>query len=132
MKQKNTVLRVMEAQLEETYGWGQTQRILEQAEALFASLCRKYAADPKAVRRHTEGLIYPTVALYRTMEELGIPKAEALSFLDRAHSLRAEPKAKSIRSALKIPGLCQAMPAIYHWMTVHNFGTDAGFHAEFL
>ena len=130
MKQKNKILRFMTQELEKTYGWGNTERVLELAQGSYEKLCRENASDPKAVKAHTEKMIYPTIALYRAMLELGLPNA--LQFLDQAHSRRVEPSARSIRNLLKLPGLYKKLPAMYKWMTVHNFGVDAGFHADFL
>ena len=131
MKQKNKILRFLTAELEKTYGWGQTERILELAQPMYDRLCQEHADAPKAVKKHTHLMVYPTVALYKAMQELEIPQQQALDFLDKAHSLRVEPAARSMQTLLKIPGLYKKLPALYKWMTVHNFGTASGFSADF-
>lgn len=115
----------------EQYGSCRWEQVLSLAEPVFSALCAGHPHESKAVRAHTVKVIYPTVALYRAMQEAGIPQSEALAFLDRTCSLRAEPKAAAMRSMLKIPGLYKKMPAIFKWVTVHQFGEAAGFQANF-
>ena len=115
----------------EQYGREKTERILSAASGIFKGLCADHGQQTKAVKAHTVKVLYPTISLYRAMQAAEIPAGEALSFLDRTCSLRAEPKAASMRAMLKIPGLYKKMPAIFKWVTRHQFGEAAGFQATF-
>ena len=83
------------------------------------------------MKAHTVGYIYPVIAFYRAMEQVGIPREKALEFLDQSCSAQAEAQARAIRGLLKIPGLYKKVPALYAWMTRHSFGEDAGFQYRF-
>lgn len=128
---KNPFLSDIAGFLEEEYGWAQTERILEQTDNILQQLCRDHQDQPRAVKAHTQGKIYPCIAIYRAMQAMGYEKEKALEFLDRSCSRQAQPKAASMRAMLKIPGLHKLMPAIFKMVTLRQFGEKAGFHAEF-
>ena len=131
MGKKNKVMQETEKLLEEKFGWAQRERIANLADGIFATLCAENADQPKAVKAHTMGKIYPVIAYYRAMQQAGIPREKALEFLDWSSSYLAEPQAKALRGLLKIPGLYKKMPAMYAWMTRNGFGEDAGFRIHF-
>ena len=131
MGKKNKVMQETQALVEEKFGWAQTERIMGLADKIYAQLCSEGAGQTKAVKAHTVEKIYPVIAFYRAMQQVGISREKALEFLDWSCSHQAEPQAKALRGLLKIPGLYKKMPAMYAWMTRTNFGEKAGFQAKF-
>ena len=107
------------------------QQIIVDGEHILDQLQKENKDEPKAVKVHTFEKIYPVIACYQAMLKHGISKEKSVAFLDRALSDQAIPQAKMIQIGMKIPFLYKTMPAMFHWMTVHNFGEDAGFHANF-
>ena len=131
MKQKTPVFRDITPLLEQEYGKELSARVLADAQARYSALCADHAQDSKAVQTHTFGKIYPCIALYEALQAQGVAQKDALAFLDRSFSAMAEPDAESIRRMLKVPGLYRLMPRIFRWVTVHQFGEQAGFRAKF-
>ena len=117
--------------LVERYGKDKTNDILKYSFDKYKNLCEENKDETNAVKSHTVKKIYPCISLYEGMQESGIDKKQALEFLDYSTSKLAEKEAKSIQLFLKIPGLYKKMPAIFKWVTVHQFGEKAGFKAEF-
>lgn len=112
-------------------GRERTDRVMEFAWNRLEQLLTAHAGESRALRTHTEGSLYPAISVYEALQADGMAREEALELLDRLCSRRAEKQARMIRMSLKLPGLYRKMPAIFRWMTVHNFGEAAGFQAHF-
>ena len=131
MKKMHPLLRKFSPLAAETFGPDLAEKVLPLAQKLFEQLLAENPDQPKAVVTHTHNKIYPCIALHRALQQCGITKADSAAFIDRSMSILAEPDAASIRMMLKIPGAYKLMPRIFSWVTVHQFGTDAGFAATF-
>ena len=131
MSKPNPFFRDLTSMLEDRYGWARTEMILDNAGNFYETLCSENAGETKAIKAHTVDSIYPCISLYRAMQKVGIPQPEALEFLDRASSRRAEKEAASLRAMMKVPGLHKLMPAIFRFVTKRTFGEKAGFAATF-
>ena len=128
---KSKILKEVLPLMETEYGLGVARSAFCTARRRFTQLCRENAGDPKAVKAQTVHNLYPCLALYEGLQQAGVRQGDALRFLDRVWSLRAEPKASSIRKMLKIPGLYRLMPRIFRKVTLSQFGEAAGFQARF-
>ena len=117
--------------MEDRFGWGRTEMILDYTETAFQKLCDDNSEESSAVKSHTVGTIYPCIAAYRGIQKAGISQDQALSFMDWACSEIAEKKAASMRMMCKIPGIPQLMPRIFRFVTLNTFGEKAGFQATF-
>ena len=131
MKQKNAFLRSLTPLMEDRYGWAKTEMILDHIQNEFDRLCRDNSEESSAVKAHTVEKIYPAIAAYRSLQQAGIPQADALRFLDESISQLAEPQAASMRAMCKLPLVRNLMPSIFRWVTLHTFGEKAGFQATF-
>ena len=128
---KNKAFKEMEPLFCERWGKEKTEQIMKIASQRFSWLCQQNIADSKAVKQHTEKNLFPCISLYESMQKCGIPKEEALDFLDISWSKRAEKGANSTRKILKFAGLYKLYPAIFKWVAKNQFGTAAGFQADF-
>ena len=128
---KNKALKETEPLLCRQWGNDIGEKIMQSSQIRLEQLSRENVSDPKAVKNHTEKDIFPCISLYESMQKEGIDRKEALEFLDRTWSSRAEEGANSLKSILKIPGLYKLYPAMFQWVAKNQFGTAAGFQAEF-
>ena len=128
---KNKMFKDIRPLLEQEFGAETAESILKLAEQKFDKLCADHADEPKAVKAQTHNNMYPCISLYWSLQEKGVEPPKALDFLDKSWSKMAEPKAASIRTLLKIPGLYKLMPAIFKFVTLKQFGETAGFQAKF-
>ena len=128
---KNKALNETKQYLYEKWGEELGEKILKDASNRFEILCKENAGDCKAVKMHTEGDIYPCVCLYEAIQRYGITKQEALKFLDETWSLRAKAGAESMSKILRIAGLYKLYPRMFQMVAKKNFGSAAGFVADF-
>lgn len=102
---RDTQLYFLEADCLEQFGSDQGRHIFSLTEETYERLCQ--GADDRssrAIREHLTMNLYPTMAYYRALREVGYPEAEALSLV-RAETAKSaqEKKAEQERFA-KIPG----------------------------
>ena len=131
MKPKNAMMKDFSRLLPVRIGQERAEQVMTLAWNRLEQLLTAHAGESKALRTHTEGSLYPAISVYEALQQSGIPQADALKIMDWMCCQRAEKQARMIRLSLKIPGLYRKMPAIFRWMTVHNFGEAAGFQARF-
>lgn len=131
MKRKNQMMQDFSRLLPPEIGQTRTQQVMDLAWKNFERLLQENPGEPRALKVHTVGTLYPAVSIYEALQRSGMAQPEALGLMDLLCSRRAEKQAQSIRTMLKIPGLYRKMPAIFRWMTVHQFGEAAGFRAHF-
>lgn len=113
------------------YGREMGQRIVKTAEKIWADLCAENRNDSRAVKVHTESNMFPCISLYKAMEQNGIPKEDALEYLDKSWSARAKKGADQLAMIFKIPGLYKLYPAIFEKVAKKQYGPAAGFEAVF-
>ena len=117
--------------METAFGLGVARSAYSTADMRFRQLCRENAGDSKAVKAQTLKNLYPCLCLYEGLQQAGVRQKDALAFLDKTWSLRAEGQARSIQNLMKIPGLYKWMPRMYKKITLMNFGKAAGFESRF-
>ena len=130
-RMKNKVLAGCGKYLRQEWGDAKAHVVLEFAQEELERLIREHAGASKAVRVHTEKNIFPCVSLYRALQQCGIPKEDALSFLDRTWSQRAMASAKATAGLLHLFGLYRIYPALFSMVAKQQFGEAAGFSAHF-
>ena len=128
---KSKTLKEIEPLLCERWGKEKSDQIIKFAEKRFTWLCQQNVVDCNAIKKHTETDIYPCISLYESLQKYGIPKEKALEFLDTSWSRRAKKDADRLKKILKIAGLYKLYPAIFQWVAKNQFGTEAGFQADF-
>ena len=109
------------------YGEEITARVINNAVMRYHELLLIHASEIKEIRKHTAGVIYPVIALYEAMQKEGIPKEEALEFLDWSCCKRAKKEAEYIQFVLLIPGLYKLMPRLFRRATKKKYSGTAGF-----
>ena len=65
----------------EDIGRERAARIAEKAQKRYEALCAENAGEPKALKTHTFGRIYPGIAVYETMKADGIEAEKAVWYL---------------------------------------------------
>ena len=113
--------------------WGseKTKIIMKDAYGRLEELCSENAADSKALKVHTEENMFPCMSIYESLQKHGVPKEEALEFMDQSWSKKAEPGAQSMKKMLKPFGLYKLYPRMFQWVAKNQFGEKAGFEAVF-
>ena len=117
--------------VEEICGKDISVSVLDAAQKYYRELVAENATEPKAMYPHTRNRIYPGVAVFRALTDIGIERSRAAEMFRKFYRQRAEKPAKKIRSLLKIPGLYKLMPKIFRFVMQKNFGEDAGFKASY-
>lgn len=128
---KNKAFKQTKPFLNKRWGQKKAEEILQYAERRFTQLCQENESDGKAVKAHTEQDIFPCISLYEALQKNGISSEEALEFLDQSWSKKAQAGADSMRSVLKLFGLYKLYPRMFQWVAKNQFGTAAGFEAQF-
>lgn len=105
--------------------------VIKKAQENYGKLIAENAGEPKAMYPHTRNRIYPGIALFRALTDVGIEREEAAEMFRHFYRQRAEKPAKSIRKLLKFPGLYRLMPRIFRSIMQKNFGENAGFRATY-
>lgn len=105
--------------------------VLDAAQKYYCKLVAENADEPKAMYPHTRNRIYPGIAIFRALTDVGIARSHAAEMFRQFYRQRAEKSAKKIRSLLKIPGLYKLMPKIFRFVMQKNFGEGAGFKATY-
>ena len=86
------------------FGKGKGIKIFSAAEAIYAKLCA--AADyknNKAIRFHLTMNLYPTMAYYKALRQVGYEEAEALVLVRKETARAAEAKKKKQAGIAKLP-----------------------------
>ena len=117
--------------LVKAYGREAAGQIMPRVQKEFEALCAENAQEPKAVRAHTWESVYPCIAFYRALQQEGIKKEDAYTFLFDAFAARAEKGAAQMRTLFKLPGLYKLMPFFWKVVTKSSYGEAAGFKYSF-
>ena len=131
MNKNNHVFKEIKPLMEKFFGSECSKNVLNDAVKMYASLCQKHISDPKAVKKITEGDLYPCISLYRALLKQGVDPKRAVQFLDWSWSKRAEKNARWMQRAMKLPGMYKKMPAMFRYVAMHQFGKEAGFEAHY-
>ena len=131
MKIKCKAIKQMEPYMVEGYGDELGKKIVIRADEIWAEMCAENKDDPKALKVHTESNMFPCISLYKAMEQCGLPKDEALEYLDKSWSARAKVAADQLAMVFKVPGLYKIYPAIFEMVAKKKYGSAAGFAANF-
>lgn len=113
--------------------WGKqiSEQVISHAAMRWKELCRENAHACKEKQAHYTNNIFPCISYYEALQESGIPKQDALTFMDESWSRQAEKSAQGMKKLFRIPGLYQRYPAMFRWVAKRQFGTKAGFAADF-
>ena len=123
--------KLIEGYLKEEYADDLVNKLMPLALTKYQALCKENEGDPKEVKLHTEKNIFICMSLYWGMLKLGIKQDEAVNFLDKSWSRKAEKSAKSMSSMLKLFGLYKLYPMMFKSVAKKQFGEKAGFKAKF-
>lgn len=123
----DTVLKETKPLMILKYGEEITAKVMRNAVTRYHELLLIHASEIHEMRKHTAGKIYPVIGLYEAMLKEGIPKEEALEFIDWSCCKRAKEEAGYIQLALLFPGLYKLMPGMFKRRTKRHYSRKAGF-----
>ena len=129
-RQMDWIARIAPA-ISREYGQPMAAQIEAEARRRYQMLCQENAGDPKAVKQHTEGNLFPGIALCQAMEHAGVSHEEACGFLCREIPRASEREAEQLRKVLRFPGLYRLVPWVWKKATQKMFGPAAGFQFHF-
>ncbi|MDL2318976.1 L-2-amino-thiazoline-4-carboxylic acid hydrolase [Eubacteriales bacterium OttesenSCG-928-A19] len=118
-------------EIRRSLGEKQTDQVRGRAVARLEALMRENAREPEAVRAHTFGSIYPSIALYEALRTIMSREAAEDYFRKQFHAITAK-SAPVLRAILRLPGLHRRMPRFACRMLVTRYGTEAGFAYDIL
>ena len=108
-----------------------SDKITNTAFARYKQLCIENNSVCRAKKKHYMDNIFPCISYYESLQTNGISKQDALNFLDKTWSKRAQKGADSTKSMLKHFGLYKLYPAMFKFVAKNQFGEKAGFKATF-
>ena len=117
--------------LEEKWDKGFTTEVMADAKKRLEELCLENEGECKAKKVHLTGDIFPCMSVYEALQKHGIAREEALEFMDRTWSKKAEAGAASTGKMLKLFGLYYLYPMMFQSVAKKQFGKAAGFEAKF-
>lgn len=123
----NRLIRTTCAIAAEDIGRECARRIAATAQKRYEALCVENASDSRALRTHTFRRIYPGIAVYETLRAEGI-KPEKAAWTIREYFQRFSAKTvPHLQRAIRVLGLAKRIPGWFMKISLHSFGTDAGF-----
>ena len=111
--------------LDETAGKCASDAVWLKSEKEFIRLSKQYSNLPEEVRRHTQGTIFPAVAVYRVLKA-EIPE-KAMFIMDEGIKCASERVGRQYAKMTKIPVMRSVFLKIFSFGAKKMFGTSAGF-----
>ncbi|UTC66806.1 MULTISPECIES: L-2-amino-thiazoline-4-carboxylic acid hydrolase [unclassified Treponema] len=105
--------------------------VTEKAWNRYDSLILENANEPKIMWTHTRERIYPGIAVFYALLDMGVEREKSALLLKNYYKKRSEKPAAMIQKIMKIPGLYKKVPKFFARMTKKVFGEPAGFKARF-
>ena len=130
MQTKIKYFKQISPYLEKRIGRTKTQAVMNKALARYAEIVRENKDEPKEYYMHTRERIYPSIAMFDAMSDVGIERQEIIDFLIEYYKWRASGVAPFVRGVLKIPFLYKAVPKFFFNMTQRSFGPQMGFASK--
>ncbi len=126
-KTMNAIATLVEAQ------WGKTisEKVISDATMRWKELCQENKQECKAKQVHYKNNIFPCISYYEALQMNGVAQQDALTFMDESWRKQAEKSAESMQKILSVLGLYKLYPAMFRWVAKRQFGTKAGFAADF-
>lgn len=128
-KQKNSLLDEISILICQRYAESHAT-VMTSAWGRYDVLCDENTDEAKAVQRHTRSQIYPAIAVFEALIEVGVSREDAAQLILDFYTTRAQKPAKVIRNFLKIPGVYKVVPKLFLAGVEKMFGPDAGFQAK--
>lgn len=128
---KNKTMTATAILVEEQWGKRKSEEIIAAATIRWKELCEENKNACKEKQIHYVENIFPCISYYEALQKNGISKEEALTFMDESWSRQAQKSADSMKKMLRFLGLYKLYPSIFRWVAKQQFGTKAGFEADF-
>lgn len=119
-------LHAIMSRMENACGAAAKAPLLQDAQLRLETMFQENGGEPEAVRRHTWGCIYPSIAMYRALT-VRMPQAEALALMRDSFGSISKLAAQKLRTLLKLPGLYRLVPRFFYHAIVKEYGTAASF-----
>ena len=127
----NRLIRSTCAIAAEEIGRERADHVAAMANKRYEELCVENATDSKALRAHTFKRIYPGIAVYEALRAGGVAPEKAVWYIREYFQRFSARMVPHLRRAIKILGLARRIPGLFMKISLHSFGTDAGFVYDF-
>ncbi len=128
---KNKTMAALATFVKAQWGKPMSEKVIADAELRWMELCRENECACKEKKVHYTTAIFPCISYYEALQKNGISQPDALTFLDESWRKQAEKSARWMKKILGILGLYKRYPAMFRWVAKRQFGTKAGFEADF-
>ncbi len=128
---RNTAMADVAAAVEARWGGEMSERAAADAATRLRELCRENARACRAKRVHYANNLFPCISWYEALQKNGVSQRDALAFMDELWIERAARSAEATGKMLGYSGLYKLYPLIFRWVAKRQFGTKAGFEADF-
>ncbi|UTC74845.1 L-2-amino-thiazoline-4-carboxylic acid hydrolase [Treponema sp. OMZ 792] len=130
-KQKSRFIDGMEESLRSEFSEAFVSEAIEKVWKRYNVLLSENNNEPKIMWTHTRERIYPAIACFDSLLEMGLEREKVSLLLKDYYKNRSQKPAAVIRKIMKIPGLYKKVPKFFANMTKKVFGEPAGFKASF-
>lgn len=124
---KQTRLEQMESHILIKLGPKQGKQVVSCMEEEYRILCRNDLKKSPDLISHLHKNIYPVVAAFRALMEIGMPREDASELAQNAFLELMEDAAASIRKLCLIPGFYRMVPWLFGKLMPKLFTKEAGF-----
>lgn len=116
----------------EDFGEEKGRDILEKADDIFEKLCSGNGSDTRELKEHTEKVIYPVMALYKTLCEYCDSQGNALNFTAKYFFESVDMQAKTLRSFINAGKSAESFPGVFIRQMTKDYSEKAGFRMKII
>lgn len=127
---KHKKLKLVRMMLAEKIGKEKTALAFKNADQIYYQLTEEWDHIPEAEKKHTEGFMFPNIALYKAMEEY-ISSLEAEKIIEQSTLGFAEPVGRMLDKITRIPGFSSLFMKVFAKMIDTSYGEKEGFQSRF-
>jgi len=128
-KAKHRKVKIIRSMLVERIGEEKTSLAFQSADRIYSSHVKEWGHLYKKARLHTEGFIFPNIALYRAMQE-HVPASVAEGIIEASTLGYTEPIGRKLDRITRIPGASVLFMKLFGRLLDALFGEEQGFKRE--
>lgn len=127
---KSKYAAAYQSEIERQFTPQETALIWDQARSGYQKLLAAYPDLPPKVAAHTDGVIFPAIAVYRALLE-SCPE-RAMEIMEQGMAQRAARVGKTYARLVSLPGMKGVFLKLFSKGAKSGFGEKSGFGQEFL
>ena len=120
----------IKAEMDKTLPKAQSDVLWKKAIEKLSEILSRYRSLPKGIRTHTDNFIFPSAAVYLTLQE-AVEKEKAYSVIENAAISNTVPMGKKLAGLMRLTGMPDLFIRIWDPLTRKMFGFDSGFQNVF-